>query len=424
MPPRPFRYSPFSQQQLRLMSWWDPAISPVADKDMVIAEGSIRSGKTIAMLDGFTEWSLKTFEDQDFIIASKSAGALERNIIKPWLKILVAKGLPYQQHRGDVRSIQVGTNTYYCFGAPNESSQDVVQGMTSAGALLDDVALFPQSFVEQVKGRCSLDDAKVWCNCNPEGPFHWLKTDYIDKAKELGILSLHFDMNDNLSLSDKVKDRYKRMFTGVWYKRMILGMWVMAEGAIYDMFDEGRHVFDGRIPEYANYFISFDYGTGAPCTWGLYGYNTPKSVDLLREYYWDSSKEGRQKTDSQYGDDFTNWVKEGRVYKFRGIYGDPSAASFIAELKNRGYSVIPANNDVIDGIRFVGSLLSQDQFRIHKSCTKAIEGYQSYVWDPNAQKKGEDKPLKQNDHTVDRDRYGLYTHFGAPGFMAGKDVSR
>ena len=424
MPPRPFQYCPFSQQQLRLMSWWDPAISPVADRDMVIAEGSIRSGKTIAMLDGFTEWSLNQFEDQDFIVAAKSQGALERNVLKPWSKILVAKGIPYDERRGDMRFLKIGTNTYYCFGAPNEASQDVVQGMTAAGALLDDVALFPQSFVEQVKGRCSLDGSKVWLNANPEGPFHWLKTDYLDKAAEQNILALHFAMDDNLSLSDAVKERYKRQFSGIWFKRMILGLWVMAEGSIYDMWDDDVHVFKGTPGSYRNYLIGIDYGTATVTTFGLYGYNSASDVVLVSEHYYDAQKAGRQKSDSQHANDFKGWIEANGVYRFRGIYCDPSAASFIEELRQRNYVVTPGNNDVIDGIRFVGSMLTGKQYRVHKSCIKTQQEYQSYVWDPSAQKRGEDKPVKEHDHTCDRDRYALFTHFGAPGFMRGVDVSR
>ena len=98
---------------------------------------------------------------------------------------------------------------------------------------LDEVALMPQSFVNQALARCSVKGSKYWFNCNPEGPNHWFKVEWIDKKKEKNILHLHFTMDDNPSLDEETKDRYKRMFVGVFYQRFILGLWVLAEGIIY-----------------------------------------------------------------------------------------------------------------------------------------------------------------------------------------------
>jgi PBSX family phage terminase large subunit len=418
-----FKFEPFSTRQQQLLTWWMPQ-SPYHDYDMVIAEGSVRSGKTISGIDSFITWSLHSFRDKDFILAGRSSGALERNVLRPMFQILTAKGIKYTYRRGDNRQVIIGTNVYHCFGANNEKSQDAVQGLTAAGAFLDEAALFPISFLEQVKARCSVDHAKIWLNCNPESPFHPIKTDYIDKAKEVRALVLHFTMDDNLSLSEAVKDRYRRMFTGIWHKRFILGLWVQAEGAIYDMWDEAFHVADS-LPDYPHHFVSCDYGTANPCTFGLYGYSSVNDVSLLSEYWHDSTKAGAQKTDGQYAADLKDWLKEslpgGR--RPRAIYVDPSAASFIAELKDKGYMVADANNDVLEGIRFVSKMLADRKYRVHRSCANTLKEYVSYVWDPKAQLKGEDKPVKSNDHAMDRDRYALFTHFGPGRLMDGADLS-
>lgn len=186
-------------------------------------------------------WSQYTFEHQNFILAGKSMGALKRNVLRPLFQILNAKGFKYNYNRSE-NYIEIGTNTYFCFGANNEASQDVLQGLTAAGGLADEVALFPESFVEQMIARCSVEGSKLWWNCNPEGPRHYIKTEYIDQAAEKNILRLHFTLDDNLTLSPKIKERYKRLFTGLWRKRMIDGLWVMAEGAVYNMFDEEKHL--------------------------------------------------------------------------------------------------------------------------------------------------------------------------------------
>ena len=401
-----FEFRPFSVKQKKLLTWWMRP-SPYREWDMVIAEGSIRSGKTIAMIDGFLSWSLATFDNQYFILAGKSMGALKRNVLKPMFQILAAKGIAYRYHRSE-HYIEIGSNTYYCFGANNEASQDVLQGLTAAGALLDEVALFPQSFVEQAIGRCSVEGAKLWLNCNPESPYHNIKAEYIDKAKEKRILHLHFELDDNLTLSRRVKERYKRLFTGLWYKRFILGLWVLAEGAIYDMWDEDVHLVDCPAKHF-EYGVAIDYATASVMTFGLYGITGDK-VYLISEYYYDAKQKGRQKTDSEFADDFKRFL-DGVVP--RNIYLDPSAASFKAELRKKGYSQIrDADNDVVNGIRLVSSFLSSGRFFVDRSCKATAKEFAGYVWDPKAQLKGEDRPLKQNDHAMDRNRYFIYSRFG------------
>lgn len=402
-----FEFQPFSRKQKKLLTWWMPQ-SPYRDWDMVIAEGSIRSGKTTAMIDGFLTWSLSSFEDQNFILAGKSMGALKRNVIKPMLQILAAKGIAYRYHRSQ-HYIEIGRNTYYCFGANNEASQDVLQGLTAAGALLDEVALFPQSFVEQAIGRCSVEGAKLWLNCNPESPYHHIKVEYIDKAREKRILHLHFELDDNLTLSRQVKERYKRLFTGLWYKRFILGLWVLAEGAIYDMWDDDVHTVDVIPARFDRYLLGVDYGTSNPTAFLLIG-QVGLKLYVIDEYYFDSTQAGRQKTDAEYSRDLQRFI-EGR--RPEAIIVDPSAASFIAQLRKDGVAGIRhADNEVLNGIRNVASFLSGKRLFVYrKKCPNLLKEFASYVWDPKAQKKGEDKPVKANDHCLDALRYVIQTMF-------------
>ena len=286
-----FQFQPFSRKQLQVLSWWLPE-SPYADCVMIIADGSIRSGKTISMVDSFLMWSISNFDGQAFIIAGRSAGALTRNVLRPMFQILRAKGIPYRYVRSsEDKHLAIGNNMYYLFGASTEASQDTLQGLTAAGAYGDEAALFPRSFVEQMIGRCSVPGSRIWMNCNPENPYHFLKTDYIDKAIEKHILHLHFTLADNLSLSDEIKERYARMYTGLWYKRMIEGLWVMAEGVIYDMWDD-KYIVD-EVPKLDYEWIAVDYGTGNPTAFLHQGFSRKTGIYYTaREYYYSGRDTG------------------------------------------------------------------------------------------------------------------------------------
>lgn len=400
-----FQFKPFSRKQKKILTWWLNE-SPYCDYDMIIADGSIRSGKTVSMVDSFIMWAQTCFRGEAFIIAGRSVGSLKRNILRPLFQILNAKGIIYEYNRSE-NIIRVGSNTFYCFGASNEASQDVLQGLTAAGALADEAALFPQSFINQMIGRCSVEGSKVWMNCNPDSPYHHIKTDFIDKAEEKKILHLHFTLDDNLSLSEKVKERYKRMYSGLWYKRFILGLWVMAEGIIYDMFSE-RNVYSDRLGlrGRSRRYIAIDYGTSNPMVF-LDILDDGDRIWVDREYYYSGREKGIQKTDTEYLEDFKSFV--GDEYPDMVLI-DPSAASFKTLLRREGFRVKEADNEVNDGIRMVGMMLQTGKLLIHDSCEMMKKEFASYVWDEKAAvERGVEQPVKQNDHTMDALRYFIKT---------------
>lgn len=382
--------------------WWMEE-SPHHDKEMVIAEGAIRSGKTISMIDGFLTWSIETHENQSFIIAGRSMGALKKNVLNPMFSILRAKGIPYRYNRSD-HYIEIGSNIYYCYGAPTEAAQDVLQGLTAAGAYADEVALLPKSFVDQMLARCSVEGSRYWMNCNPEGPYHWFKLEFIDKAKEKHAYLLHFDMDDNLTLSERVKDRFKRMFSGVFYKRYILGLWVQAEGVIYDMFSEEKHVVPTVDRNYKQYYVSCDYGTQNATTFGLWGLYKEKWYKI-KEYHYDGRELGKQKTAVEYSRDLREFVGDLDP----DIIVDPSATAFKVQLEEDGFYVIDGMNDVMNGIINVGVALVDELIAYNDVCEETFREYSSYSWDPKAADRGIDQPIKKNDHQMDADRYFVNT---------------
>lgn len=407
-----FKFNPFSRKQRKVLNWWCD-ISPVKDRDGIIADGAIRSGKTLSMSLSFVLWAMSSFDGQNFAMCGKTIGSFRRNVLF-WLKLILrSRGYQVADHRADNLMLVTRNgveNYFYIFGGKDERSQDLIQGITLAGVFFDEVALMPESFVNQATGRCSVDCSKYWFNCNPDGPYHWFKVNWIDKRKEKNLLYLHFTMDDNLSLSEKVKARYRSMYSGVFYKRYILGLWCMAEGIIYDMFDPERHVkpvleFFRQLVD-ANRYVSIDYGTQNATAMLLWNKGIDGVWYCTREYYYSGRDKGKQKTDSEYADDLEKWLDGTKI---KAVIVDPSAASFIAELRKRGYKVLKAKNEVEDGIRLVGTLLNQEKIIFAESCVNTIKEFASYIWDEKAAERGEDKPVKEHDHAMDSVRYFVYT---------------
>lgn len=409
-----FKFKPFSRQQRKILNWWVPS-SPVKGKDGIIADGAIRSGKTIAMSLSFVIWAMTSFNGQNFGMCGKTIGSFRRNVLF-WLKLMArSRGYKVKDHRADnLVIISKGDieNYFYIFGGKDERSQDLIQGITLAGIFFDEVALMPESFVNQATGRCSVEGSKYWFNCNPDGPYHWFKINWIDKCKEKNIIYLHFTMDDNLSLSKKIKERYRSMYSGVFFKRYILGMWCIAEGVIYDMFDSAKHVLSditGIIDEQSTNYVSIDYGTQNATVFLLWQKTLLGVWICTRQYYYSGRDKGKQKTDGEYANDLEEWLNETEV---NAIVVDPSAASFIAELRKRGFHVRKAKNGVEDGIRVVGNALNLGIIFFSVSCVETIKEFASYTWDQKASERGEDKPIKQFDHCMDAVRYFVYTILG------------
>lgn len=402
-----FKFQPFSKKQKKILTWWMPN-SPMHDKDGIIADGAIRSGKTVSMSLSYVLWAMESFDGQNFGMCGKTIGSFRRNVLF-WLKLmLVSRGYRVTDQRADnLMIVQKGDlmNYFYIFGGKDERSQDLIQGITLAGCFFDEVALMPQSFVNQATGRCSVDGSKYWFNCNPDGPFHWFKVEWIDKQVDKNILYLHFTMDDNLSLSERVKERYRKMYSGIFFKRYILGLWVVAEGVIYSMFDTSKHLKEIVDDLKGDYYVSIDYGTQNATVFLLW-LKTKEASYCINEYYYSGREKGIQKTDSEFADDLEVFTKD---YKIRRVIVDPSAASFIAELKKRKFNIKKAKNDVLDGIRFTASLLSECKIFFSQKCTNTIKEFNSYVWDEKAANRGEDKPIKDNDHAMDAVRYYCYT---------------
>lgn len=378
---------------------------PFTKYDALICDGAIRSGKTVFMTLSFIDDAMKRFNHQRFAICGKTVDSAIKNIIAPYLSLNYAREkYTLQWKRADkVLVVSMGNveNVFEVFGGKDESSFTLIQGRTLAGVLLDEVALQPRSFVEQALARCSIDGSKFWFNCNPDSPSHWFYEEWVTQPGKHNALHLHFQLEDNPSLSQKIIDRYKSTYTGVFYQRYILGLWAAAEGVIYDI--DVNTVVTEDVPKTGRYFISIDYGTLNPFSAGLWCLNG-KTATRIKEYYYSGRKEMHQKTDEEY---YKALEELAEGYKIEKVIIDPSAASFIATIRKHGrFNVRKAKNDVLDGIRVTAQMLKGGAVKIHSSCQDAIKEMGMYRWDD---KSTEDKVIKEHDHAMDDMRYFCFT---------------
>ena len=396
-------YQKLSKRQLLAATWWNRP--RFRDREAIICDGAVRSGKTVCMADGFFLWSMSQFNGQTFGICGKTIASLRRNIVMKLPDWLEGTGLQLIERRGENKIIVTcgnRTNTYFLFGGQDESSYMLIQGITLAGVLLDEVALMPRSFVEQACARCSVPGSKLWFNCNPEGPQHWFYKEWILKCKEKNALHVHFTMSDNLALDPQIRRRYETLYTGVFYRRYILGEWCVAEGLVYQ-FDKELHVTKIQdmeaLEKHGHWYISVDYGTLNPFSAGLWCMYGGRAI-RVKEYYYSGRSSANMLTDEEY---YAELEKLAGDHDIQSVIIDPSAASFIATIRRHGrFSVRKAKNSVLPGIRLTASLLKAGLLQIGDSCEDAIREFGLYRWDD----KGEtDRVIKENDHAMDDIRY-------------------
>lgn len=366
-------------------------------------DGSVRSGKTVASILRWLRFLAVDGPPGNLLMVGKTERTLARNVLDPIRDLVGYSRCTVKIGSGE--AVILG-RTVYLAGANDESATARIRGITLAGAYGDEVSLWPRSFFAMLLSRLSIAGAQAFFTTNPDGPRHWLKTDYLDRADELDLARFRFRLPDNPGLDPAYVQALQTEYTGLWRARFIDGLWVAAEGAIFDQFDPtvgGPHVQTPPPGLTDPGWVAIDYGTSNPLV-ALRLRRTDEATWVTDEWRWDSRQRRRQLTDAEYADRLTAWWAGDEPTT---LVIDPSAASFIVELRNRGLPVIAANNAVLDGIRLVASTLTAGRLRIAPQCTGLIDELAGYTWDPKAQEKGQDAPLKQDDHGPDALRYGL-----------------
>jgi len=389
-------------------SFSDKQLASIRDSTarLNIWEGAVRSGKTIASIVRWLDY-IATGPAGDLLMVGKTERTLKRNILDVLEQILGPRLYRYNKGEGEV---YICGRKIYVVGANDERAEGKIRGMTLAGAYGDEVTLWPENFFKMLLSRLSVAGAKFFGTTNPDSPYHWLKEQYLDNA-ELDLVSWSFKLEDNPNLDPAYVESLKREYTGLWYKRFILGLWVMAEGAIYDMWDDEQNTFsDDEMPlglkTTARRYVSVDYGT-QNATVFLDCWDDGQTLWIVDEYYHSGRDQGRQKEDAEYAEDLIRFVGADRP---RFVIVDPSAASFKVALRRRGFMVRDAENDVLEGIRMTSTMIAKRRLRVNRDrCKNLIKEISSYVWDEKAAERGQEKPVKQNDHACDALRYLVAT---------------
>ncbi len=385
-----------------------------------IWHGSVRSSKTIMSIVRWLEY-VKTAPGGKLLMIGKTERTLKRNILDVIEDMVGRKYYHFSSGKGEVK---IFNRVIDIVGANDERSENKIRGTTLAGAYGDELTLWPESFFKMLMTRLSVKGSMFFGTTNPDSPYHWLKRDYLDMEgviaadgkPKIDMRSFHFTLHDNPALDPDYIRALENEYSGLWYKRFIQGLWVMAEGVIYDMFNNEEHVLNEppiNVMQFDRYYVPIDYGTANPTVFLMIGERMSSEGEreayILDEYYYDSRKEQRQKTNAQYAADLVDFIGETNVLS---IYVDPSAKSFITELRQTDgitASVVEAVNDVVEGIREVGKKLQKGLLFVMRKCTNVLREFNAYVWDAKAQKHGEDKPVKENDHALDALRYYVFT---------------
>lgn len=392
---------PLSRKQLRSIGRATARIN--------LWHGSVRSGKTVASLLAFVIAVAAAGPSGLILICGRSLQTIERNVFEPLQDPALFGPLARHIHhtRGATTAVILG-RTVHLIGASDVRAEGRLRGLTAQLAYVDEATLVPESFWTQLLARLSTPGARLLATTNPDSPRHWLKTGYLDRAHELNLRAWHFKLADNPSLTRQYVADLTAEYVGLWRRRMIDGAWVVAEGAVFDIWDEQQHVVD-TLPPMVRYWAAADYGTTNPFALLTLGLGTDGRLYVTSEWRHDSKKAHRQMTDAEYSQAVRAHLAAHRVEP-EWTFIDPSAASMITQLWADGHpGVTRADNDVSSGIRSVSTALGSGLLRVHRSCTGLLDEIPGYSWDPAASAKGEDRPIKTADHSVDALRYVLHS---------------
>ena len=370
-------------------------------KRLNILYGSVRSGKTWITLVVFALWVATMPKNAIYLMCAKTLTSLKRNCLDLLQSIIGEDNFQYSlsAKQGNLFGRKIVLE-----GANDARSETKIRGMTLAGAYVDEITLVEEDFFTMLLSRLSMPNAKLFGSTNPDSPHHWLKTKYLDREGEIDIYVEKYTIDDNTFLDKDYVENIKSEYTGVFYNRFILGEFVIAEGLVYSMFDESKHVVKEHLEgSNVQYIVSIDYGTVNPFSAGLYSFDGRKA-QREAEYYYDSRTTSIRRDDEAHYKEVCKLIGDRKI---EFIIVDPSAASFIEVIKKYAqYIALPANNDVLDGIRVTTTFLNKGILKIHEDCENALNEFGLYSWDVEST---EDAVIKEYDHAMDEIRYFCYT---------------
>lgn len=383
-----------------------------------LAEGSIRSGKTASSLFRWLVYVATAPRGGELVVVGRTRDSLFRNVFGPLMDPdLMGEMAQFTKYTNGASTATILGRTVHVLGASDAKAEKVLRGLTCSGAYVDELTVIPQEFFQQLMGRCSVEGAQIFCTTNPDSPAHWVRRKFLDRLGDLPDWRVwHFQLDDNPVLSEAKKQQYRRMYTGLFYRRFILGEWVAAEGAVYDMWSPERHVIPWTsLPAMQRLLaVGVDYGTTNPTAGLMLGLGADQRLYLVDEWRYDPAHQQARLTDGQLSAGLRGWIDQphlphGGPERPEWVVVDPSAASFRLQLYRDGITPAQADNDVIRGISLTATLLAEERLLVADRCQGFITEAPGYSWDTAATEKGEDKPVKVADHSLDGGRYAIAT---------------
>lgn len=363
-----------------------------------LLEGSVSSGKTWISLVCWGFWLATMPQNQLYLMCGKSLTTLKRNCLIPLEAMFGQSNFSFST---SAKEAYLFGRRILLEGANDARSEGKIRGLTLQGAYCDELTLFPKDFFVMLLSRLRVSGAKLIATTNPDSPQHWLKREYIDRMAELDMLTMRFLLEDNTTLDPQYVAAVRAEYTGVFYRRFILGEWCVAEGLIYPMFDKTVHVKSLPHPQ-GEWYVSVDYGTLNAFSAGLWCYDGTTAYRVA-EYYYSGREQKRQRTNTQYLQSIQQLTAGKSI---SAVIVDPSAASFIAELRQAGFLVRKGKNDVVEGIRRTAAALEQGKLLFSPDCKNSFREFALYRWDESS---SQDRPIKENDHAMDDIRYFVST---------------
>ena len=402
--------APFSQRQKRFFdrcfdSWFN------------VAEGGKRGGKNVLITTAYCA-ILEKHPSKLHLIAGVSTTTARLNILDcdgyGLMNFFEGRCRTGQYQNRDCLYVKTptGEKIVLVSGGGKAGDEKLVKGNTYGTAYVTEANECHPNFIQEVFDRTlSSSDRKIFHDLHPKAESHWYYSDLLDfherkqaENPDYGYNYGHFTIADNMSISDEELRQKLSTYdkNSIWYARDILGQRRIAQGLVYPMFDEKRHVISEVDWQGVNY-ISIDYGTINPTAMGLWRVHRGKAT-MVKEYYFDSRKEKSQKTDEEYYADLEELAEGNKIER---VIVDPSAASFKECIRRHGkFNVIDADNSVLDGIRLMANLLQSGRLFFHESCKNHIDEFGAYMWDDKAV---EDAVIKDFDHGMDEVRYFCQT---------------
>ena len=383
---------PLSARQQEML-----AFSDAPGESTCLSVGTVRSGKTWSASLAFGLFTQRLEEAHTHFILGRKLRVIENEILPVMEMVAELCGQKAHYRRSD-SMLWVGDQKYHLVAGVDERSSERLQGFTIHSAMIDEATLVPESFLEMALSRMTFADSKMWLTCNPSYPLHYLKRKWIDGGRV--DQHLQFTFEDNPTLAEETKQRFRDQFTGVFKKRYIDGLWYAGEGLV---FPEWKTAAAPEADDIRRTDIGIDYGPAS--TTALVALHSLKNgthhVPAARGFL--GGPDMKNKTDAALADATTQFALEMAA---SSVVVDPSAVSFRGALlhhPDRNFNIRSANNAVLPGVRKTGNVLSCGRVTLDEGprTQPLMDELASYVWDP----KKPDTPLKENDHYCDALRY-------------------